>query len=152
MRLAVRVRPKMLAIGNHSSNGFTLIEALVVVAIVALISGIGYPSLRSTIRAQEFNAGQSSVTLALKEARAAAIRGGRPASLFVSGSGKMVSVDGVNRAPLAEANRLVSLQNRPITFFGDGTSNGGKLALKNDWHHADFIIYPTTGFILVSSR
>lgn len=146
------MRPKTLVIGKPSQNGFTLIEALVVVAIVALISGVGYPSLRSAMRAQEFSAGQSSITLALKETRAAAIRGGRAAQFLVSPGGNMVSVDGLNQASLAAANRLTSVQNRPIIFFSDGTSNGGKLTLKNEKHAADYVIYPTTGFISVSSQ
>ena len=152
MPLVAAVRPKMSAIGSAQQNGFTLIEALVVVAIVALISGIGFPSLRSAVRAQEFASGQSNVTLALKETRAAAISGGRPAHFSVVRSGTMVNVDGADRAPLAEANRLVSLQNRSIIFFSDGTSNGGKLTLRNDNRRADYVIYPTTGFISVSAQ
>ncbi|MFM9851989.1 MAG: Tfp pilus assembly protein FimT/FimU [Sphingomonadaceae bacterium] len=142
----------MSVIGKRHHNGFTLIEALVVVAIVGLISGIGYPSLRSAMRAQEFGAGQSSVTLALKETRAAAISGGRAARLVVSPGGQSVSVDGHVRPPLAAALRLASLQNRAIVFYADGTSNGGKLTLNGDNRRTDYVIYPTTGFIAVTAQ
>lgn len=35
---------------NNASSGFTLVEVLVVVAIVAILAGIGYPSYMESVR------------------------------------------------------------------------------------------------------
>ena len=107
-----------MATGNIRSHGFTLIEALVVVAITALISNLGFARFQSMIGGQEFRTAISAVTLGAREARARAIRTGQPAPLTLTSDALKLPAS-------------VTLQQPPqqIRFFADGTSNGGQLRL-----------------------
>ncbi len=130
-----------MATGNIRSQGFTLIEALVVVAITALISNLGFARFQSMIGGQEFRTAISAVTLGAREARARAIRTGQPAPLTLT-------------SDTLKLPASVSLLEPPqqIRFFADGTSNGGQLRLHAKGRTQSFIIFPTTGLIALDKR
>ena len=135
--------------GRVSPQGFTLIETLVVIAIVALISGLVFPRLQGLITGQEFRTARSQVLLGVREARALAIRSGRKAQFDIDASGTSFQIQG--RAPqnLAASVKLVPIELRePIAFFVDGTSNGGRIALVGHDRREEYLIFPTTGLIV----
>ena len=70
--------------------GFTLLEMLVVLAIAALISGIGFPRLQSQISGQEWRSGVAATTALLRQARARAIRSGQAVAVGVAQDGTAV--------------------------------------------------------------
>lgn len=138
----------MSATGKPRANGFTLIEALMVVAITALISGLAFPAMRSAIGGQEFRTARSGVELSLRETRAKAIRSGSAVAFRVMRGGTAIVIDGSGEKALPQSLRLAPVQN--VTFFPDGTSNGATLKLGAQDRTASFIIFPTTGLITVT--
>lgn len=142
----------MLAIGDDT-RGFTLIESLVVIAIAALISGLIFPRLQGMVRGQEYRAARSAMVLAVREARALAIRSGKPAIFSVAGDagGFRVADRPVQLLPKAVSLRT-NARSGTISFYTDGTSNGGRLSLITDGVAQDFIVFPTTGLIFEARR
>jgi len=56
--------------------GFTLIEILIIVALIAIIAGLSYPSLKGTVRRAALNRSQDAVFSALEYARIKAMETG----------------------------------------------------------------------------
>ena len=52
---------------NKKQNGFTLIELMVVVAIVGILSGVGLPQLLKAQDKQRFSCSSATLTNAAKE-------------------------------------------------------------------------------------
>ena len=105
----------MSAIGRpDGQHGFTLIEMLVVMAILALISSLAFPALERRIAAQRIESEAARIGAELRSAQASAIA--RDAAVVFAATD--VPAD------------LVVRQSRPIVFFGDGTSTGGTVSLQ----------------------
>ncbi len=141
----------MSATGNGRDAGFTLIEALAVVAIAALVSGLAYPRMQSLIGGQEFRMASSAVTLGVRETRAAAIRSGEPARFRIAQDAAAFSVNGRAAQALPSAVALKS-SGGALVFYPDGTSNGGALTLTAQGREQRFVIFPTTGLIALAAR
>lgn len=142
----------MLAIGDDA-RGFTLIETLVVIAVAALISGLLFPRLQGVVRGQEYRMARSAMVLGVREARALAIRSGKPAIFRVTSDAAGFRVGDRAVQPLPEAVTLrTKSRGGAITFYTDGTSNGGRLSLATGGVGQDFIVFPTTGLIFEARR
>jgi hypothetical protein len=101
------------------------------------------------ITGQEFRTARSQVLLGVRETRALAIRSGRKAQFDIDASGTSFQIQG--RAPqnLAASVKLIPIELRkPIAFFVDGTSNGGRIALVGRDRREEYLIFPTTGLIV----
>ncbi len=70
---------------NGLQRGFTLIEMLVTVAILAIILGIGVPSLQPLIERYRISAASNRLFTALTTARSEAIRRGQDVTLSRTG-------------------------------------------------------------------
>jgi type IV fimbrial biogenesis protein FimT len=94
---------------NANVRGFTLIEALVVIAIVAILAAIGAPSLQSMLRNNRLSAAASAMQVSLNLARSEAVTRGANARVTVA------------------ANTTAGVWANGWTVFLDGTStaNGG---------------------------
>lgn len=147
----------MLAIGDLAprdlTTGFTLLEALVVVAIAGLISGLMFPRLQSAISGQEFRMARSALLLGVRETRALAIRSGEPATFRIAEGANGFRIGAQPPRSLPKSVSLISrLRSGTITFYNDGTSDGGRLSLAAAKTRQDFIIFPTTGLIVQARR
>lgn len=146
----------MLAIGDPAigpQSGFTLIEALVVLAIAALIGGLMFPRMQGLVRGQEYRMARSAMLLGVREARARAIRSGQPVRFAVTADAHGYRI---GNEPVADLPSAVQLRTaRPgqtISFYADGTSDGGRLALSGNGIRQEFIVFPTTGLIFEARR
>lgn len=79
---------------NTHQRGVTLIELLTVIAIVAVLAGIGVPSFRDTIARNRMAAQSTEVLSALNFARSEAIKRGHSVTLCRSSDGATCATTG----------------------------------------------------------
>lgn len=96
------------------SMGFTLIEMLVVLAIVALIASLEFPAIERAFGRERFRSAAAGIESRLHAARATAIAQGAATRFDAGALPQGVALD-VTRAG--------------IVFYPDGSANGGELAL-----------------------
>ncbi|WP_460841995.1 GspH/FimT family pseudopilin [Noviherbaspirillum agri] len=118
-------------------NGFTLIEMMITVAIIAVLLGIGVPSFQSFIRNAEIRTSAESIQAGLNLARTEALRRNVPVSFWLvnglsstcarseSGKSWVVSLDDPANACNAATSNTVAprlIQSRLGTDGGTGVS------------------------------
>lgn len=130
--------------------GFTLIEMLVVLAITALVSALAFPALDKAMRGQAFEAAADTLDLGLRQARADAIRTGRPVRFMLGADRHSIVRDRAAPIPIP-GDVLVTLPTRGIVFFGDGTSSGGGIAIEGTGRTRKLAVDPGSGAV-VSAR
>ena len=83
-----RVNPGMSAAGNlRASPGFTLVELMVGLVLMALLAGIGVPTYRSFILDQRLRATSTDLRIALNTARSESVKRNRAVELKPSDDG-----------------------------------------------------------------
>lgn len=125
--------------------GFTLIEMLVVLAITALITAIAFPSLERAMRSQSFEAAANAIELGLRQARADAVSRGRPVRFALGADRRSVVVGG--GAIAIPDGIVVTLPTQGVAFFGDGTSNGGRIDLVGSGRARRLMVDPGSGAV-----
>jgi prepilin-type N-terminal cleavage/methylation domain-containing protein len=132
----------MSATGEH---GFTLLEMLVVLAISALIAGIGFPQVQTMVAAQEWRTGVASVSALLRAARAQAIRSGGTTILSVASDGRRVEFADNRAIQLPQSVTVAMAQ--PVGFFADGSARGGDVVVVGAGRRARIVVAPSTGLL-----
>lgn len=126
-------------------RGFTLFEVLVIIAILSLIAGIAFPAIERAMRKQAFVEAATRFEVALYAARADALQRGRMVRFSISpdhrGYGFNGSFDHLPEAVVADSSE------GSIAFFGDGTSDGGRIGLSDKRWERRWVVQRTTGAI-----
>ena len=129
------------ASGQHgASAGFTLIELIVVLAIMGLVVALASPRLHRALPGAELAASAQELAAALRRTRARAIAQGHRAAL-------LIDIDAARYAPAGAAGRplpkgveveietaAVALdpvaRRAAMIFYADGTAAGGRIVLR----------------------
>jgi len=88
--------------GSPRSSAFTLIEIMIVVGLLALVVGMGVPSLLSSMRKEGMRKAVSDVVDACNAARASAIMTSQPMDLVIRPFEKSINVSAA--APLSTSD------------------------------------------------
>jgi general secretion pathway protein H len=143
-------------------TGFTLVELLVVLAVLALVMALVPPYLVGAAARAQLTSAAHEIALALRETRSLAVRQGRPERFVVDGEAGTFRAAGgaLRRLPAGMILSLAALaDNRAaaargaILFFPDGGSTGGRLRLKQGERQADVAVdWLTGGVSLAAAR
>lgn len=138
----------------RAERGFTLIEMIVVLAVLALVAGLVLTRGPQRSAALEMRAASAAVAQTLRLARSRAIAGNQPvpvqfdprAAAFRLGS------DPVRSLPrgFALAVTVAEGQGASILFLPDGSSTGGKVALAGGGRAAQVGVDWLTGRVSVA--
>ncbi len=117
--------------------GFTLLELLVVLAIIGLAAAVALPALNRSPGRAELARGAQEVAAALRAARALAITENRPASFTADTLSGRFAADGQadRYVPDGIGLSVTTVQGQAagdvadIRFFPDGSSTGGGVVL-----------------------
>jgi general secretion pathway protein H len=120
---------------RRASNaaGFTLIELIVVLAIVGLALAVLMPNLEAGGETVALRAASSEVSAALRAARSRAIAANRDVLLAIEPDGHGYRVDGELHTLRSRGFVERALRIEPATrvvFFATGGSSGGRLAIR----------------------
>ena len=130
----------MWSAGNNS--GFTLVELLVVLAILALALAVVPPSLTGAIDSARFKSAQRDLVSALRYTRSRAVNSQQAASVEINVKQGTMQVAGKQRTlPIPDdvALTLVTAQREQLSafegairFYPDGSSTGGQVRFSKD--------------------
>jgi general secretion pathway protein H len=127
-------------------SGFTLLELLVVLAILALATALIPPFLNGGKDAAAFKSSVREVAAALRETRSLAIAGNRSETFTVDvGRGQYRVANGVARSLpngihislLTITKEVITDETASIRFFPDGSSTGGHVTFAQGRRQSD---------------
>ncbi len=120
-------------------DGFTLLELLVVLAIVALMMAIAVPRFAGALPGAELDSGARKLAAGLREARSLAVSINRAVPFTLSGGANRYAIGRGGESKQLPENLAITLVtgSREITganqgsirFFPDGSSTGGRIEL-----------------------
>jgi type II secretory pathway pseudopilin PulG len=128
----------------------SLLEAMVVLAVVGLVGSLGYPRLDQAYHLLRLRTATQGLSNDLHRSRAAALLTDRPAGLRRGGGGTgYVLSDGTLRV-LPEGAILQTTGD--IRFYPDGTASGGRWRIEADGYRMEVFVEPATGAIWRRTR
>jgi prepilin-type N-terminal cleavage/methylation domain-containing protein len=123
---------------RSGQNGFTLLEVVVVLALLALLLGLVMPGLQRTVKRERERSSMRQLTTALRLARSEAATSHKRVRLFLDLKTQRYWLEGSNRQGFLTGKRVgdphlvwqdATRRRGYIAFYGDGTSSGGKLSI-----------------------
>ncbi len=125
---------------QQAAAGFTLLELMCVLALLALLIGLVLPSMYRTIKREQTRATLRELAVALRTARSVAATSHRRVRFFVDlktgryrleGSAQQRALVGMRLDEARLVWQTPEKRQGYIAFYADGSSSGGFLALKD---------------------
>jgi general secretion pathway protein H len=142
------------------NDGFTLVEMLVVLSLVALLLVVSLPYSTSSGEARKLDAASQIIAAKLRETQTLSLSSNRERSLTLDiGKGLLVQADpdkifeipkGITLSVVTSGNEILD-DAGAFRFFPDGGSTGGKIILSSGDSRREIAISWLTGGIVVSS-
>jgi general secretion pathway protein H len=142
---------------SGADSGVTLVEVLVVMAILALIAAIAMPSARLPSRGAPLALVAVDIAAKLRAARALAIAENREIAFALDMQARTYAVEGTGRPEglppgadlsVTTARQLVRDSDEArLVFFADGTSSGGTVRLSHDGRSIAITVAWLTGVV-----
>jgi general secretion pathway protein H len=146
--------------GTRNQRGFTLLELIVVLGILALVLAIAPPALAPALDQLRIRTAARDVAAALRLARNTAVSSGRETTLSLDVSERRIAVNDRTRrlalpqdAALTLTTARVEQQSESegaIRFFPDGSSTGGRVTLEHGSRRYRIDVNWITGAVAVS--
>lgn len=121
------------------SQGFTLLEMILVLVIAAVLAAVALPNIQPAIAAMQLQAAARDVASALRHTRGQALSWGREAEFVLNVDKHSYRVAGRNKAyalpesvklGLFTADFLMGEGQGSILFYPDGSASGGRVSLE----------------------
>ncbi|MEO8927776.1 MAG: prepilin-type N-terminal cleavage/methylation domain-containing protein [Caulobacteraceae bacterium] len=142
----------MSATGRRRDAGVTLIEVLAAIAVTSLVGLVLFTNLRPQLLTYAQHQTVSVIAERLREAHAAALRRDAPVAAAVGGRGRALGVSGMAPTFIPAGVGLSSPDDRPIVFFGDGSSTGGVVWVTAASRSVPIWIVPATGSVAIGRK
>lgn len=113
--------------------GFTLIELVVVLAILGLAIAVLLPNLAASSETVELRAAATEIRAILRAARSSAIADNRDRLFAIDATGRGYELDGAEHHFRSGGFTVRTLRVEPparIAFFATGGSSGGRFAIR----------------------
>jgi general secretion pathway protein H len=131
--------PAQYAARTRAEEGWSLIELLVVLAIVALVVTIALPGALTPSQGPSLRLVATDIAVRLRAARSMAVAQNREVAFALDTTARTYGVDGMDapRALPATVDVLITTARQYVreseaarlVFFSDGTSSGGRIRL-----------------------
>jgi general secretion pathway protein H len=142
-------------------SGFTLIEVIVVLGVMALITAIAVPRLTGAQAKTDLQAAARELAAALRSTRNLAMTSGRAeifsvdtaSGAFRPGASRMPSrvPSGIRLLLVTTTDDQVNATTGGIRFFADGSSTGGGVRLSNGKAGNDVLVDWLTGSVSIGN-
>src|ERR1700722_8793706 len=133
---------------SRREPGFTLVELLVVLAIIGLSLAIAAPFLANHVTGASLNSAAGEIRAALRQARSTAIAEDRSVVFQGDPSGGYWLDRGHFTLPLmsgAQPLRVATIGGARISFFASGGSSGGRILVSSGGGRREIAVDTLTG-------
>ena len=144
----------------HRARGLTLLEILIVLALMAIIAGIAVPLFGGGVSSTELKGAAREVAAGLRYARSEALAGKRETVVVYDLDRRVFRVDrdphehalprGIDMKLTGALSDIATPQVGAIRFFPDGGSNGGRVTVAAGERKFDVDIDWLTGRVAIN--
>lgn len=150
---------KLDTVTRRAANGFSLVELLVVLAIIALAAALVIPTVGSGQSNRMVKQSADAIAGVLQESRLRSLARNEEVSVDFNTTTRVFSASGADfQVPENIEIKLLSAKGNALdadpkfTFFPDGSSTGGSITLSDDRKSSRVAIHWLTGRIAVTDN